>query len=119
MPRARGRPSARKKHKKIIKLAKGYRGTRSKLYRRANEAVLRSGEHAFAGRKKRRRDLRKLWITRINAGLKEHGINYSRFINMLSKSNIEIDRKILADLAANNPQAFKQVVTKAKESFSK
>lgn len=119
MPRVKGGPRARKKHKKIIKMAKGYRGTRSKLYKRANEAVLRSGEHAFAGRKKRRRDLRKLWITRINAALKPHKIPYSRFVNALKKADIELDRKVLAELAVNDPQAFEQVVSKAKESFSK
>ncbi|MFC1622279.1 50S ribosomal protein L20 [Patescibacteria group bacterium] len=117
MPRVRGGPSARKRHKKVIKLAKGYRGTRSKLFRRANEAVIRAGEHAFAGRKIRRRDLRRLWITRINAGLTPFDINYSRFINGLKKSNIELDRKILAELAARDSEAFEQVVQKAKESF--
>ncbi len=119
MPRVKGGPRARKRHKKIIKLAKGYRGTRSKLYKRANEAVLRSGEHAFAGRKKRRRDLRRLWIIRINAGLKKYDLQYSRFIKALEDSNIEIDRKILAELAVNDPQAFEQIVMKAKERFSK
>ncbi len=119
MPRVKGGPRARKKHKKIIKMAKGYRGTRSKLYKRANEAVLRSGEHAFAGRKKRRRDLRRLWIIRINAALNQYDISYNQFINSLKNLNIELDRKILSELAVNDPKAFEQVVTKAKESFSK
>lgn len=118
MPRVKGGPRARKKHKKVLKQAKGYRGTRSKLYKRANEAVLRAGEHAFAGRKKRRRDLRKLWITRINAALTPHDISYSRFIKALKTLNIKLDRKILAELAVNDPKAFEQVVAKAKESFS-
>jgi len=119
MPRVKGGPRARKKHKKIIKMAKGYRGSRSKLYKRANEAVLRSGEHAFAGRKKRRRDLRRLWIIRINAALNQYDISYNQFINSLKTSGIELDRKILSELAVNNPKAFEQVVTKAKEGFSK
>lgn len=119
MPRVKGGPRARQRHKKIIKLAKGYRGTRSKLYRRANEAIIRAGEHAFAGRKKKKRDLRRLWITRINAALTPHKINYSRFIYGLKQANIELDRKILADLAVKDPKAFEQVVEKAKETFSK
>lgn len=119
MPRVKGGPRARKKHKKILKLAKGYRGSRSKLYKRANEAVLRSGEHAFAGRKKRRRDLRRLWIIRINAALSHHDVSYNKFINSLKLSGIELDRKILSELAINDPKAFEQVVTKAKKSFSK
>lgn len=119
MPRAKGGNRTRKRHKKIIKEAKGYRGTRSKLYKRANEAVIRAGEHAFAGRRKRRRDLRRLWITRINAALTPHEMKYSRFIKALKDANIELDRKTLADLAVSDPQAFEQVVAKAKESFSK
>jgi large subunit ribosomal protein L20 len=119
MPRVKGGPRARRKHKKILKLAKGYRGSRSKLYKRANEAVLRAGEHAFAGRRKRRRDLRRLWITRINAGLKPHNINYSSFIKGLKDAKIEVNRKILSDLAVKDPKAFEQIVSKAKESFSK
>ncbi len=119
MARVKGGPRARKKHKKIIKMAKGYRGSRSKLYKRANEAVLRSGEHAFAGRKKRRRDLRRLWIIRINAALNQYDMPYNQFINSLKTSNIQLDRKILSELAVNDPKAFEQVVTKAKESFSK
>jgi large subunit ribosomal protein L20 len=119
MPRTKGGNRTRKRHKKVIKQAKGYRGTRSKLYKRANEAVLRAGEHAFAGRRKRRRDLRRLWITRINAALTPHNLNYSRFIKGLKEANIQLDRKILADLAVSDPKAFEQVVAKAKESFSK
>jgi len=119
MPRVKGGPRAHRKHKKVLKLAKGYRGTRSKLYKRANEAVIRAGEHAFAGRKKKKRDLRKLWITRINAALTPHDINYSRFIHGLKEAHIELDRKILAELAVKDPKAFEQVVSKAKETFSK
>ena len=119
MPRAKGGNKTRKRHKKVIKQAKGYRGTRSKLYKRANEAVLRAGEHAFAGRRKRRRDLRRLWITRINAALTPYDINYSRFIKALKDADIQLDRKTLADLAVRDPKAFEQVVAEAKKSFSK
>ncbi len=119
MPRVKGGPRNRRRHKKIIKLAKGYRGTRSRLYKRANEAVLRSGEHAFAGRRKKRRDLRRLWVIRISAALTNYDLNYSRFIKGLKLSKIELNRKILSELAVNNPKAFEQVVTNAKENFSK
>ncbi len=119
MSRVKGGPRAHRKHKKVLKLAKGYRGTRSKLYKRANEAVIRSGEHAFAGRKKKRRDLRRLWITRISGALTKYDISYSQFIKALSLAKIELDRKILSELAISNPEAFEQVVTKAKENFSK
>ena len=119
MPRVKGGPSARHRHKKVIKLAKGYRGSRSTLYKRANEAVIRAGEHAFAGRKKRRRDLRRLWITRINGALTAHNMPYNKFIQGLKLANIDLNRKILAELAVKNPKAFTQVVEKAKDSFNK
>jgi len=117
MPRSTTGIRSRRKHKKILMLAKGYRGTRSKLFKRANEAVLRAGESAFAGRKLRRRNLRRLWITRINAGLNPFDIKYSRFINALKSADIELDRKILSEMAINNANAFEQVVQKAKKSF--
>lgn len=119
MPRVKGGPRARKKHKKVIKQAKGYRGTRSKLYKRANEAVIRAGEHAFAGRRIRRRDMRKLWIQRISGALSNYDINYSRFISGLKKANITLNRKMLSELAINDPKAFEQIVNKAMESFNK
>ena len=119
MPRSVGGVRTSRRHKKVLKLAKSYRGTRSKLFKRAQEAVIRAGEHAFAGRKKRRRDFRKLWIMRINAGLTPFEINYSTFIKGLKEANIEVDRKILADLAASDPKAFEQVVQKVKGSFAK
>ena len=117
MPRSTAGVRTRRRHKKVIKLAKGYRGSRSKLYKRANEAVIRAGEHAFHGRKKRRRDMRRLWITRISGALTKYDINYSRFIAGLKKANIDLNRKMLSELAINDPQAFEQVVSKAKESF--
>ena len=119
MPRAKGGFKTRRRHKKILKLAKGYRGSRSKLYKRANEAVIRAGEHAFAGRRIRRRDLRRLWITRINGALTKYDMNYSTFINGLKKANIDLNRKTLSEMAINEPDAFEQVVTQAKESFNK
>lgn len=119
MPRVKRGVRAHHKHKKVIQQAKGYRGSRSKLFRRANEAVLRAGEQAFAGRRIRRRDLRRLWIARINGALTQYGINYSSFINGLKKQNILLDRKILSEMAISEPKAFEQVVNKVKDSFNK
>ncbi len=118
MPRAKGGFKTKRKHNKVLSLAKGYRGTRNRLFKRANEAVLRAGEHAFAGRKIKRRDLRRLWIVRINAALMPFDIKYSRFINALKKANIDLDRKVLSDMAITDPKSFEKVVEKAKESFN-
>ena len=103
----------RKKHKKILKATKGYRGTRSKLFKRAHEAYLRAGEHAFAGRKIRKREMRKLWIQRINAALTPFGISYSRFINLLVKKNIRLNRKTLSEIAIRDPETFAKIVKMA------
>ncbi len=103
----------RKRHKKILKETKGYKGTRSRLFKRAHEAYIRAGEHAFAGRKQRKRDMRKLWIQRINAALNEFDLSYSRFINLLKKKNINLNRKMLAELAVRDPEAFKKIVETA------
>ncbi len=119
MPRVKNGQRKHAKHAKIVKLAKGYRGTRSKLFARAHEAVLRSGERAFGGRKIRRRALRRLWIVRINAALKPFEVNYSTFIKGLKTAKIELDRKSLSDLAVTQPSAFEQVVLKVKETFNK
>ena len=119
MSRVKANPNTQLKHKKTLKLAKGYRGTRSKLFRRAEQAVLRAGEDAFAGRRLNRRNFRRLWIARISAALLPFNIKYSRFINALGKANIELDRKILSELAISEPESFAQVVEKAKESFNK
>ncbi len=119
MPRVKRGVRAHQKHKKLLKLAKGYRGTRSKLYRRAHEAVIRAGEHAFAGRRIRRRDLRTLWITRLSGALSDLDINYSTFIKALKLANIELDRKVLSDLAITDNKAFVQVVAQAKQSLEK
>ncbi len=102
-------------HKKIIKANKGFRGANHRLFKRANEARLHAGAYAFAGRKLRKRDLRRVWIIRIGAGLQAAGsdLNYSTFINHLKKNNIRLDRKILADLALNDPTAFAAVIKAA------
>lgn len=104
----------RQRHNKVLKLAKGYRMTKSRLYKVAHEAVVHAGMYAFAGRRLRRRDFRRLWITRINAGLTDLGTNYSHFIAGLKKANIAIDRKILADLAVKSPKIFQEIVKAAK-----
>lgn len=109
-------PYRRRRHKKIRQLASGYRMTRHKLHRMASDAVLHAGEYAFAGRKLRKRDFRRLWITRINGALTEFNISYSRFIAALKKAKIELDRKILADMAANDHETFKQILDKVKSS---
>ena len=101
-------------HKKVLKAAKGFWMTRHKRYKVAHEAVMHAGDYAFAGRRLKKRDLRQVWIVRINAALKPFDIRYSAFIKMLKNRNIAIDRKILADLAVNNPDAFKAVVESAK-----
>jgi large subunit ribosomal protein L20 len=93
--------------------------TRSTLFKRAQEAVLRAGEHAFAGRRIRRRDMRTLWISRINSALSNYGLQYSRFISGLKKAKIELDRKSLSEMAIHNPNHFAEVVNKVKESFKK
>ncbi|MFA6981623.1 MAG: 50S ribosomal protein L20 [Patescibacteria group bacterium] len=118
MPRVKGGPRAHSSHKKVLKLAKGYRGARHTLFRKSNEAVIRAGEHAFAGRKKRRRDIRRTWIVRINAGLFEKEINYSRFMAGLKKANIDLNRKILSEMAINDPKAFDMIVEKVKKANS-
>jgi large subunit ribosomal protein L20 len=110
MPRTKGGPKGRRKHKKILKATKGYRGTRSKLFRPAHEAYLHAGEYAFAGRRQRKRDFRTLWIQKINAALKPYEISYSRFIKKLKDAKIELDRKSLADIALNDPKTFEKIV---------
>ncbi len=112
--RIKGGVRTRQKHKKVLDLAKGYRMTRHKQFKVAQQAVLHAGEYAFMGRKLRKRNFRQLWITRINAGLGELEINYSTFIKKLKDNNIEIDRKILALFAAEKPAIFKKIVESVK-----
>ena len=111
--RVRRGTKARKRRKKVLKLAKGYRGGRSKLFRTAADAVDRSLQYAYRDRRRRKRDFRRLWITRINAAARINNLSYSRFIQGLKSAQIEIDRKILAELAVSDPQAFAQVATMA------
>ena len=106
--------NAKKRHKKVLKQAKGYYGAKSKLYRPANQAVMKSLDYAYSGRKQRKRDFRKLWISRINAAARQNGMNYSTFINGLKKANIEINRKMLSEMAIHDPEGFKELVEIAK-----
>lgn len=115
MPRVKGGFRARRKHNKILRMAKGYRGTRSKLLKRAHEAVLRAGEHAFEGRRNRRRDMRTLWITRISGALAKFEIMYSRFMAGLKKAKIELNKKMLAEVAINDPKGFEEIVERVKK----
>ncbi len=104
--------TVKRKHKKILKLAKGYRGGRSKLYKQARQAVIHAGADAYRGRKEKKRTNRSLWIIRINAALQKHDISYSQFIAKLKNKNIELDRKILSQIALEEPQSFDNLVKK-------
>lgn len=108
MPRSKS-PSA-KRHRKIKKQAKGFKHSARKRVRTAKEALLHSGQYAYIGRKLRKRDMRKLWIIRLNAAAREHGLTYNKLISQLKKKRIELDRKILADIVVNDPGAFKKIV---------
>jgi len=108
---------ARKKRRKVLEQAKGYRGTKHTSYKRAKEQVWKSGVYAYEGRKQRKRDFRALWIQRINAGAREQGLTYSQFVYGLRLAEIDLDRKILADLAATEPEAFSAIVTQAKNAL--
>ena len=118
MARVKGALNARKKHKKILKLAKGYRGARSKQYRCAKQSVMKAMAYAFAGRKQTKRDYRKLWITRINAAARANNISYSRLMHGLKLANIQINRKMLSDLAVNDQAAFATLVESAKAKLN-
>ena len=115
MSRVRGAPSSRRRRKKILKAAKGYRGARSKLIRTATESVHRAGQYAYRDRKRRKGDMRRLWIIRINAGARIHGLSYSKFMHGLREANVEVDRKMLADMAVNDEDGFAKLVTIAKD----
>lgn len=118
MARVKTGPNRRRRHKKILKMAKGKYLTRSKLYRRANEAMLKSLWYEYRDRRTRKRDLRRLWITRINAAARQNGLPYSRFIYGLKEAKIDLNRKMLADMAVRHPEAFAQVVERAKAAIS-
>jgi large subunit ribosomal protein L20 len=117
MPRVKRGVTARARHKKILALAKGFRGRRNNVFRVAKQAVMRAGQYAYRDRRNRKRVFRALWITRINAACRAQDITYSRFINGLKKAGIEMDRKVLADLAVTDKAAFVAVVTKAKAAL--
>ncbi len=116
MARIKGAVNAHKKRRKIMKLAKGYYGSKSKQYRAASEQVRRSLRYAYIGRKLRKRDFRSLWIARINAAARMNGMSYSTFINGLKKQHVEVNRKMLADLAVNDAAAFAKIVELAKKA---
>ena len=118
MARVKRGVTAHFKHKKILKLAKGYRDSNSKLYRIALQKVEKGLQYAYRDRRKKKSNFRALWIQRINAGVREYGLTYSKFINGLHKSGIEMDRKILADLAMNQPAAFAKVVEQVKAALN-
>ncbi len=116
MPRVKRGNKKLKRRKKILKLAKGYYGARHKLYRTAKEAVERALVYSYVGRKLKKRDFRRLWIIRINAAAREHGLSYNRFISGLKKAGIELNRKVLADMAVRDPKGFEELVKIAKEA---
>ena len=118
MPRVKRGVTARKRHKKILKQAKGYYGARSRVYRVAKQAVIKAGQYAYRDRRQRKRQFRALWIARINAATRLNDMSYSRFINGMKKANITIDRKVLADIAVFDKDVFAQLVTKAKEALA-
>ena len=118
MPRVKRGVQARARHKKILKQAKGYYGARSRIYRVAKQAVIKAGQYAYRDRRQRKRQFRALWIARINAAARINGLSYSRLIAGLKKANVEIDRKVLADLAVHQQAAFSAVVEKAKTALA-
>src|SRR5216117_1399108 len=118
MPRVKRGVTARARHKKVLNQAKGYRGRRSKVYRIAKQAVMRAGQYAYRDRRNKKRVFRALWITRINAASRGLGITYSKFMAGLKKASIDIDRKVLADMAVNDPAAFGSIVEKVKAQLA-
>lgn len=117
MPRTKGGPKTRARRKRVLKRAKGYYGARRKLYAVAKETVDRALAYAFAGRKQEKRQYRRLWVTRLNAAVRPFGLSYSRFINGLKSANIEIDRRVLADMALRDPSAFGAIANAAKQAL--
>lgn len=117
MARVKGALATRKRRKKILKLAKGYWGAKSKHFKMAKEAVMKSGNYAYIGRRQKKRDFRRLWITRISAACRMNGITYSVFINGLKKANINLNRKMLSEIAIADENAFKELVNKAKSAL--
>ncbi|HSQ81567.1 MAG TPA: 50S ribosomal protein L20 [Casimicrobiaceae bacterium] len=118
MPRVKRGVTARARHKKVLAQAKGYRGRRSSVYRIAKEAVMKAGQYQYRDRRQKKREFRALWIARINAAARELGMSYSAFMNGLKKASIDIDRKVLADLAVNDKTAFGKIAEQAKSSLA-
>ena len=118
MPRVKRGVTAKARHKKVMKQARGYYGARSRVYRVAKQAVIKAAQYAYRDRRQRKRQMRALWIVRINAAARECGLSYSQLINGLSKAQIEVDRKMLADMAVFNKAAFAELVEKAKASLA-
>ncbi|AKJ29667.1 50S ribosomal protein L20 [Caldimonas brevitalea] len=118
MPRVKRGVTARARHKKVLALAKGFRGRRKNVFRIAKQAVMKAGQYAYRDRRAKKREFRRLWIARINAAAREQGITYSKFMNGIKKAAIDIDRKVLADLAVNDPAAFGSIVAKVKAQFA-
>jgi len=118
MPRVKRGVTARARHKKVLDAAKGYRGRRSRVYRVAKQAVMRAGQYAYRDRRNKKRVFRALWITRINAATREHGLTYSKFINGLKKAAIGLDRKVLADMAVMDKAAFAAIVNQVKATIA-
>lgn len=119
MPRVKRGVTARARHKKVLKKAKGYYGARSRVFRTAKQAVIKAGQYAYQGRKQRKRQFRSLWIIRVNAEARKHDMSYSKFIAGLKLAKIEIDRKILADIAVHDKNAFAAIVAKVKAAIKK
>ena len=117
MPRVKRGVTARARHKKVLELAKGFRGRRKNVYRIAKQAVMKAGQYAYRDRRNRKRVFRRLWIARINAASRSHGITYSRFMAGIKKAAIDLDRKVLADLAVNDPAAFAALVGVARDAL--
>jgi len=118
MPRVKGAVAARRRHKKILKLAKGHRGNRHKLFRQANESVMHAFQYAYEHRREKKRDFRRLWIQRINAAARLNGITYSQLVNGLTRAKVEVDRKVLADLAVRDAPTFAKIVETAKGALA-
>lgn len=118
MPRVKRGVTARARHKKVLKLAKGYRGRRKNVFRVAKQAVMKAGQYAYRDRRTRKRVFRKLWIARINAASRELGMTYSQFMNGLKKASVDLDRKTLADIAVHDREAFAAIVEKAKKALA-
>lgn len=116
MARVKSGPATRKKRKKVLKQAKGYYGAKSKLFRPANQAVMKSLNYAYSGRKQKKREYRKMWIARINAAARANGMNYSTFINGLKKADIQVNRKMLSEMAIHDPKGFAELVEIAKNN---